>query len=119
MYGGSGMYYSVTDADYNYGVIDWHGNVIVEVKYNEVELSGDGQYLLIQADYNSPYELLKLTYTPDNAPAQPDAQDAGTSLAVAEDPDAAQDAAAEGSQDAPARPCAERRMRPVPWLSSA
>ena len=106
MYGGSGMYYSVTDADYNYGVIDWHGNVIVEVKYNEVELSGDGQYLLIQADYNSPYELLKLTYTPDNAPAQADAQDAGTSLAVAEDPDAAQDAAAEGSQDAPAEDAA-------------
>ncbi len=97
MYGGSGMYYSVTDADYNYGVIDWHGNVIVEVKYNEVDLSGDGQYLLVQEDYNSPCELLKLTYTPDNAPAQTDAQDAGTSLAVAEDPDAAQE-----PQDAPA-----------------
>ena len=97
MYGGSGMYYSVTDADYNYGVIDWHGNVIAEVKYNEVDLSGDGQYLLVQEDYNSPCELLKLTYTPDNAPAQTDAQDAGTSLAVAEDPDAAQE-----PQDAPA-----------------
>lgn len=94
LYGGSGMYYSVTDADYNYGVIDWHGNVIAEVKYNEVDLSGDGQYLLVQTDYNEPFELLKLTYTPDDAPAQADAQAAGTSLAVAEETEAA-----EGSAD--------------------
>ena len=65
--GGSGMYYKVTDADYNTGVIDWHGNVIAEVKYNNVDLSGDGQYLLLQAEYGAPCELVKLTYTPDAA----------------------------------------------------
>ena len=75
MYGGSGMYYRVSDADYNYGVIDWHGDVIAEVKYNSIDLSGDGQYLLLQTDYNAPCELVKMTYTPD-AGAAPAAEEA-------------------------------------------
>ena len=73
--GGSGMYYKVTDADYNYGVIDWHGDVIAEVKYNSVDLSGDGQYLLLQIDYGAPCELVKLTYTPEGG-AAPAAEEA-------------------------------------------
>lgn len=69
--GGSGMYYKVTDSDYNYGVIDWHGDVVAEVKYNNVDLSGDGQYLLLQEDYNAPCELVKLVFTNDAAAAAP------------------------------------------------
>ena len=82
--GGSGMYYKVTDADYNTGVIDWHGNVIAEVKYNNVDLSGDGQYLLLQAEYGAPCELVKLTYTPDAAaPAAETEADAAAPAAEA------------------------------------
>ena len=91
--GGSGMYYKVTDADYNYGVIDWHGDVIAEVKYNSVDLSGDGQYLLLQIDYGAPCELVKLTYTPEGG-AAPAAEEGDGDEA------AASDAAAEGTGDA-------------------
>lgn len=84
MYGGSGMYYKVSDADYNYGVIDWHGNVIVEIKYSSIDMSGDGQYLLLQEDYNTPCELVKLVYTADGAAAAP-AEEAPAEEAPAEE----------------------------------
>ncbi len=64
---GSGMYYKVTDADYNYGIIDWHGDIVAEVKYDDVDLSGDGQYLLLREEYSSPWSLVKITFTPDEA----------------------------------------------------
>ena len=95
---GSGMYYKVCDSDDNYGVIDWHGDGIAEVKYNDVDLSGDGQYLLLQEEYNSPCELVKLTYTADSAPAAP-AEDTGASLTVAEEGGEGEAAPAEGGAD--------------------
>lgn len=58
-YDSSGFYYVVTDADYNYGLIDWHGEVIFPCQYNSIELSGDGQYALVEVDYNDA-ELYKL-----------------------------------------------------------
>ena len=84
------MYYKVTDEDYNYGVIDWHGDVVAEVKYDSVDLSGDGQYLLLQIEYNAPCELVKLVYNGASAPAAPAeepaaAEDGGEDAASADD----------------------------------
>lgn len=97
--GGSGMYYKVTDADYNTGVIDWHGNVIAEVKYSSVDLSGDGQYLLLQAEYGAPCELVKLTYTPDAAAPAAAETEADAAAPAAEAP-AADGPAAEDAAEA-------------------
>ena len=109
---GSGMYYKVTAADYTFGVVDWHGEEIIEAKYDSVDLSGDGQYLLLQEEYGGPCELVKLTFTSDAAPADAgaaadggDAAEAGT---AAEADDAAQASdtaeAAEGSAEEAAAP---------------
>ena len=48
-----GKLFKVTDENYNYGVIDWHGEVVVPCEYYGVELSGDGQYLLVDVDYST------------------------------------------------------------------
>ena len=37
-----GMFYRVTNEDYDYGVIDWHGNVVLPAQYNSINASGDG-----------------------------------------------------------------------------
>lgn len=58
---GSGMYYRTTSADYKYGVIDWHGNVILEAECDSVNLSADGQYLLA-GDYKNGYNLYTVSY---------------------------------------------------------
>ena len=75
---GSGVFYQVNDDSYNYGMIDWHGDVIIPVQYKGVELSGDGQYALVEIDYHTA-ELYALTYpetaaAPAVATAQADTQ---------------------------------------------
>ena len=57
----SGIYYKVTDADYNYGIIDWHGNEVLPCKYSSINISGDGQYVLACEDYSITY-LYRLSY---------------------------------------------------------
>ena len=44
----SGLYYEVSDADYNSGLIDWHGNVVLPMEYDSVDMSGDGRYVLVE-----------------------------------------------------------------------
>lgn len=68
--GSSGLLYRVTNADYDYGVIDWHGNVIFECAYDHISLSGDGRYLLTRMDYKSPYVLYEIAYVNAAADAQ-------------------------------------------------
>ena len=46
----SGMLYKVRNADYNYGLIDWHGDVILPLEYSSLELSADGKYLIAVND---------------------------------------------------------------------
>ena len=58
---GSGVFYRVTDANYNIGMIDWHGNVIFPCEYRGIDLSGDGQYALVDVDYSTS-NLYGLTY---------------------------------------------------------
>lgn len=71
---GSGVFYEVTDSDYNHGVIDWHGNVIIPCEFKGVELSGDGKYLLVEVDYHTA-DLYELSY-PEIAEGAPAAEDA-------------------------------------------
>jgi len=58
----SGFFYEVTDEDYNYGMVDWHGNVIIPCAYTNVDVSGDGKYVMIQSDYDQPYQIYELEY---------------------------------------------------------
>ncbi len=43
-----GMYYKVSGEEY--GVIDWHGELVVPMEYDSISLSGDGQHLLLAKD---------------------------------------------------------------------
>lgn len=94
MDGSAGMLYRVNDADYNYGVIDWHGNVVFECAYNDIELSGDGRYMLVNKDYDTPYTLYEVGY--------PAAQSAAPAAPAAPEAPAAPDAPA--APEAPAAP---------------
>ena len=49
---GSGLLYRYTDENYNYGVIDWHGQEILPCEYDDVELSGSGNYMIVAPDWN-------------------------------------------------------------------
>ncbi|MCD7867300.1 MAG: WG repeat-containing protein [Clostridiales bacterium] len=50
----SGLLYRVADEDYNYGLLDWHGNMILPIseEYSDIDLSGDGNYLLVERGYS-------------------------------------------------------------------
>lgn len=58
---GSGVYYSVRTDDFLYGVIDWHGNVILPAEFSSLKITGDGQYIVATRDYNKG-EIYQLTY---------------------------------------------------------
>ena len=60
-YSGGFLYKTLND-DYLEGLIDWHGNEILPCEYYDIDLSGDGNYLLVQKDYDAPYELYTVTY---------------------------------------------------------
>ena len=62
LYFGSGMLYETSDENYNSGLIDWHGNVLLPVEYWDVDISADGQYLLLNLDGDN-CVLYKITYT--------------------------------------------------------
>lgn len=47
----SGKLFKVCDSNYNYGVIDWHGNIVLPLTYSGISVSGDGLYLLADVDY--------------------------------------------------------------------
>lgn len=68
MYYGSGMYYTVRNADYQYGMIDWHGNEILPCQYDDISLSGDGKYVMATTNYDN--DIYQIVYTPDE-PATP------------------------------------------------
>lgn len=59
---GAGFFYSVTDDDYNEGMVDWHGNIVVPCEYDYINLSLNGKYVIVQNDYYSPYQIYKLNY---------------------------------------------------------
>lgn len=61
MYYGSGMYYEVTDADYNKGMIDWHGQVIFPCEYSDIELTADGQYVVVELNDYTTTEIYQIS----------------------------------------------------------
>lgn len=43
-----GLYYIVRDADYNMGLIDWHGKEVFPCENGDISFSGDGCYALVE-----------------------------------------------------------------------
>lgn len=59
--GASGMLFKVYDGN-DYGVINWHGELLFPCEYDTINMSGDGAYLLVRKDYKSDYELFTVDY---------------------------------------------------------
>ena len=57
----SGVFYRVTNADYDYGMIDFHGNEVLPLQYGAVSVSGDGRYVLVDVDYRET-AIYEITY---------------------------------------------------------
>lgn len=64
----NGVYFKVLSEDYDYGVIDWHGNEVLPCKYSSISISGDGRYVLACEDYST-VTLFELSYPNDGAAA--------------------------------------------------
>lgn len=79
-----GMFYRVNTEDYDYGMIDWHGNVVLPAQYTSVEASGDGLYVLADVDYET-QELYEVTLPATSGAAPADDSTAVDDLAPAED----------------------------------
>lgn len=78
---GSGMFYQVRDEDYNCGMIDWHGNVLLPCEYSGIELSGDGNYVLAESRENyGSSELYQIVFSGTDAAA--DGAEADTEAAT-------------------------------------
>ena len=76
---GSGFYYRTEDAEYNEGMIDWHGNEIIPCENDDIVISGDGKYVLVDADYSDGIvEIYKLPGAETEAPAEETAAAAET-----------------------------------------
>lgn len=72
---GSGMYYEVHDADYNEGLIDWHGKELLPCEYADLAFSGDGQYVLARSrDDYSTCVIYRVTYEKDNPEIIPEVE---------------------------------------------
>lgn len=73
----AGRLYKVTDKDYNSGLIDWHGNVVMPCQYKGFSASADGKYLLAEVDWDK-CELYEIGYdeTVTTAPASAPANEA-------------------------------------------
>ena len=67
---GSGVFYQVKDESRNYGMIDWHGNLILPCEYRSIDLSSDGKYALARIDSKTA-NLYELTYPEVAAVAAP------------------------------------------------
>lgn len=53
-----GRYYEVRNDKSDYGVIDWHGEIVVPLEYDNISMMGDGQHILVSAD--GEYKILKI-----------------------------------------------------------
>lgn len=84
-----GMYYLVSQTDeYNntvYGLIDWHGEVVIPCVYGTLEVTGDGKYAVV-SEYSSygPYSLYELTYPEDDTKTVEEATTDSTEAAQVE-----------------------------------
>ena len=111
LYYSDGRLYTFTDADYNYGLMDWHGNELLPAQYNSIKLSGDGSMLLVGIDYSN-CELYTVDYGMNDAAAAP-AADNGNAGSAEESTEAAQDAANAAGGDAPAENAGGSNVTPL------
>lgn len=58
---GDGFFYQVSGRETGSGLMDWHGNLVLPCQYERVELSGDGQYVLVKPSYNT-YEIYQTSW---------------------------------------------------------
>ena len=97
LYYANGLLYRFTDEDYNYGLMDWHGNELLPAQYSSIEISGDGSMLLVSTDYTN-CELYTVDYGMNDAAAAP-AIDDGNAGTAEDSTEAAQDAAGGDAPD--------------------
>lgn len=116
LYYGSGIYYSIQDEDYNEGLMDWHGEIIVPCEYTNVELTGDGKYVYVEEDYESGV-VYQLTY-PEGAEASQEVPEAEASAQEETAPASEAPAQTEAAPEAPAQteavPEAPAQTEPAP-----
>lgn len=67
LYYGEGMFYRVTNEDYDYGMIDWHGNVVLPCEYDSIDLTGDGKYVIATTGYGDYADVYEITVTASSA----------------------------------------------------
>ena len=48
----NGFLYKTINDDYDYGVVDWHGNELLPMENSDVEATGDGTTLMVNVDYD-------------------------------------------------------------------
>ena len=111
LYYANGLLYTFTDENYNYGLMDWHGNELLPAQYDSIELSGDGSMLLVGIDYSN-CELYTVDYGMNDAAAAP-AADNGNAGSAEESTEAAQDAANAAGGDAPAENTGGSNVTPL------
>ena len=68
----SGVFYRVRNADSKYGLLDFHGNVVIPCEYTGLDMSGDGKYVLVDIDYDNS-AIYEITYPAPGA-AAPEAE---------------------------------------------
>ncbi|MBR2571399.1 MAG: DUF1002 domain-containing protein, partial [Clostridia bacterium] len=80
-------------------LIDWHGNVLMEDVYS-VHASGSGKYVLIQTNWQEPYVLYGVKWSPSDEIAIPQSGDAAgeAAEAMADDEEEAAEAV-EGAEE--------------------
>lgn len=47
-----GRFYRVSSPNYDYGVIDWHGNEVLPCEYHSISPFGDGKHVLVSTESN-------------------------------------------------------------------
>ena len=62
-----GVYYYFYNENYDYGLIDWKGEVLVPATNNSVGMSGDGRYVLVEEEDYETYDLYEVSYPLDEA----------------------------------------------------
>lgn len=77
----SGMLYKATDANGDYALVDWHGNVVLPAPAYNLSLSGNGQWLLAGSDYNSSQQYaVAYDVTMDSTDGPAEAETEGTDV---------------------------------------
>lgn len=53
---GGGLFWQTADSNYNYRLVDWHGNVLFE-NYVSADVTTDGKFIIVQQEYDSVPQL--------------------------------------------------------------